>query len=667
MAGNGLAAASQSLPAYRVLARKYRPQIFGDLIGQDALVRTLTNALRTGRLAQAYMLTGVRGVGKTTTARIIARALNCLGADGQRTLTEKGISQAGADENAQQENAQQDIEPCGVCTHCVSIAADRHVDVLEMDAASNTGVDDVRQIIDGVRYGPSAARQKVYIIDEVHMLSKNAFNALLKTLEEPPPHVTFIFATTEIRKVPVTVLSRCQRFDLRRVEEQVLQPHFARIAAKEQGNIEEAALQLIARAADGSVRDGLSLLDQALAQGEGLVTAEKVRSMLGLADRGRVMDLYRHILTGQMAEALTLYQALDAAGAEGLLILQDLAELTHTLSRFQAAASPPDTEMERAFASEMQAVGLTALARLWQMLLKAIQEVQQAPQPRLATEMAIIRLCLVADMPTPADLVRRLSEAGMESVSGVKQNAGANSSPTAQFIEKNAGPLNAGPLNAGHAGAYSAQAQASTSARLLVDPELEILPEPTPRFQPMPRDYRAVVALFDQQREGLLYAQLYMNAYLVRFAVRADGGQITLRLGAGAPADLPGRVADRLKSWTGQRWIITLAREEGQPSLAEQDRQARDAAYARALDSALVKGVLAAFPGAKLSAARALRRASADESVLRRAGAEESLTASAVGGTLGAAFSTAGGIAAEETAQDQDIELGQESDQPNGE
>ncbi|MEQ8968445.1 MAG: DNA polymerase III subunit gamma/tau, partial [Azospirillaceae bacterium] len=395
----GAASAARGQEGYRVLARKYRPQTFSELIGQDALVRTLTNAIRSQRLAHAFVLTGVRGVGKTTTARIIAKALNCTGPDGAGGMTP---------------------EPCGVCEACRSIAADRHVDVMEMDAASRTGVDDIREIIDGVRYGPVSARYKVYIIDEVHMLSRNAFNALLKTLEEPPPHVKFVFATTEIRKVPVTVLSRCQRFDLPRVAQDLLVAHFTTIADKESATAEPEAIAMIARAADGSVRDGLSLLDQAVSQGfadgSGTVTADQVRRMLGLADRTRVLDLLDRTIRGDAPGALETLQEMHRLGADPLMVLQDLLDLTHFLTRaklvpaiLEDPALPEDERTRGAALAE--SVGVPVLTRCWQMLLKGLGEVQSAPTPDKALEMVIIRLLHAAHLPTPGDVVRKL-EAG---------------------------------------------------------------------------------------------------------------------------------------------------------------------------------------------------------------------------------------------------------------
>ena len=381
--------------AYRVLARKYRPQTFAEVIGQEAMVRTLSNAIAEGRIAQAFILTGVRGVGKTTTARIIARALNCIGLDG-----------AGGPS----------ISPCGECVHCRSIAEDRHVDVIEMDAASRTGVDDIRDLTESVRYRPVSARYKVYIIDEVHMLSKNAFNALLKTLEEPPPDVKFVFATTEVHKVPVTVLSRCQRFSLRRVPIEQLVAHYRQIAAAEAVEIAPPALALIARAADGSVRDGLSLLDQAIALSAGRIEEAAVRDMLGIADRGLVFDLFETVLKGDAKSALQQIENLYQGGADPLMVMQDLLDLTHFVTRLklapEAGSGDPLEEGDRERARPLAAaLSMPVLTRAWQMLLKGIEEVQTAPMPGQAAEMVLIRLAYVADLPVPAELVRQLSGA----------------------------------------------------------------------------------------------------------------------------------------------------------------------------------------------------------------------------------------------------------------
>ena len=379
--------------AYRVLARTYRPRSFADMVGQETLVRTLTHAFESGRVAHAFLLTGVRGIGKTTTARLLARALNCTGPEGDGGPT---------------------IAPCGACDSCRAIDADRHPDVLELDAASRTGVDDMRALIDGVRYAPVAGRTKVYILDEVHMLSRSAFNALLKTLEEPPPHVVFVFATTEVRKLPLTVLSRCQRFDLRRVEPAELTRHLGAVAAREGGDVQDGALALLARAADGSVRDGLSLLDQALAQaGEGPVTEDAVRDMLGLADRGRILDLFESLLKGDVAAALGNLRAQHAAGADPAALLRDLLELAHWLTRLAAvpdaadAAARTRAEQERGRTLAAR-LSMPVLGRAWQMLLKGLEETQLAPDPLAAAEMVLVRLAYVAELPPPAEVVEHL-------------------------------------------------------------------------------------------------------------------------------------------------------------------------------------------------------------------------------------------------------------------
>ncbi|ODM42441.1 DNA polymerase III subunit gamma/tau, partial [Cereibacter johrii] len=377
---------------YQVLARKYRPQTFADLIGQDSMVRTLKNAFAADRIAHAFVMTGVRGVGKTTTARIIAKGLNCVGPDGTGGPT---------------------TEPCGQCEPCRAIAEGRHVDVMEMDAASRTGVGDIREIIDSVHYRAASARYKIYIIDEVHMLSTSAFNALLKTLEEPPAHVKFIFATTEIRKVPVTVLSRCQRFDLKRIEPEVMMAHLARVAGKEGAELTRDALALITRAAEGSVRDAMSLMDQAIAHGAGETTADQVRAMLGLADRGRVLDLFDLVMKGEAAAALAELSGQYADGADPMAVLRDLAEITHWISIIkispEAAEDPTTPPDERTRGLEMaERLPMRVLTRMWQMLLKAIEEVSLAPNAMMAAEMAVIRLTHVADLPDPEALIRRL-------------------------------------------------------------------------------------------------------------------------------------------------------------------------------------------------------------------------------------------------------------------
>jgi DNA polymerase-3 subunit gamma/tau len=525
---------------YRVLARKYRPGSFRDLIGQDAMVRVLRNAFTTGRVAHAFMLTGVRGVGKTTTARIIARALNCTGPDGSGGPT---------------------ADPCGECPDCLAILADRHPDVVEMDAASRTGVDDVREIIEATRYRPIQARTKVFIIDEVHMLSRNAFNALLKTLEEPPPHVKFVFATTELRKVPVTVLSRCQRFDLRRVRIAELAGHFGRIAEKEAVAVEPGALELIARAADGSVRDGLSLLDQAIAQADGVVTETAVSEMLGLADRGLVFDLMDAVMAGQPRQALQLAELAHERGADLGVMLQDLLELTYTLTRLKSLPALRDgqelPEAERTRGAALaDRLSVPVLMRSWQMLLKGVSEVETAPDRRAAAEMVLIRLCYVSDLPPPGELVRRLGNPGTPA----------------------AGPRTPPPSGGG------ARAVAGGTS----------LPAPLPHLA----SFRDVTALVAEQREAMLHAHLVHSVHLVRFAPPL----IELRPQAEAPRDLAARLGALLTEATGTRWTIALSGAEGEPTVAEQGAAADTARRVAAADHPLVRAIIEAFPGARIDA-----------------------------------------------------------------
>jgi DNA polymerase III subunit gamma/tau len=547
---------------YRVLARKYRPATFAELIGQEAMVRTLTNAIATGRIAHAFILTGVRGVGKTTTARILARALNCVGPDGKGGPT---------------------ISPCGVCEPCRAIAEDRHVDVMEMDAASRTGVDDIRELTDGVRYRPVSARYKIYIIDEVHMLSKNAFNALLKTLEEPPADVIFIFATTEIHKVPITVLSRCQRFSLRRVPVEILSEHYRRIAEAEGVKAEPAAIALIARAADGSVRDGLSLLDQAIALGGDGVAEAAVRDMLGIADRALVFDLFETVLRGEAGEALKRMTALYEGGADPLMVLQDLLELAHLLTRLKlvpaAGEDDPALEGERQRGLALaQKLSLPVLARAWQMLLKGIGEVQSAPSPLQAAEMVLVRLAYVADLPAPADLVRQLERGG----------------------EAGAAPAPRGPAAAAPGGGARLAEGAGAVSRLAVAPEPTVAPA-----TPQPQSFLEVVQLFDERREGLLRAHLFSHVHLVHF----EPGRIEFRPAPGAPRELANRLGQLLTEWTGARWVAVVSDEEGQPTLREQ-AEARDASLKNeAAQHPLVRKVLETFPGARIEAVRELGEA----------------------------------------------------------
>jgi DNA polymerase-3 subunit gamma/tau len=547
--------------AYRVLARKYRPTNFDQLIGQEVLVRTLTQAIESGRIAQAYMLTGVRGIGKTTTARIIARALNCVGEDGKSGPTPN---------------------PCGKCPNCVAISEDRHVDVLEMDAASRTGVDDIREIIDGVRYGPANARYKIYIIDEVHMLSKNAFNALLKTLEEPPPHVKFIFATTEVRKVPVTVLSRCQRFDLRRVDGVTLMAHFTNVAKWEKAETEEEAIAMIVRAADGSVRDGLSLLDQALVRGGGTVRTEEVKAMLGLADRARLIELFEALHQGDAPRGLEIVSGLYMLGADPLVVLHDLADITHSLSRLKAAPelinSSDVPEFERKLAKELgEKLGMPALARSWQMLLKGMQEIAHAPDAQKALEMVLIRLAYAANLPSPAELVKKLQETG-----GLPAPA----------------PSGGGGGGGGRAITHGNAALAIAASTPL--PRSIPQPDSTVALARMPEDFRDLVEMFQEKREATLRNFLYHYVHLVNF----QPGLLEMRVGEKVPPHFASDLMRHLQAWTGKRWMVSLSHAEGQPTLAKQDGDEKKARWDNAENHPLVQAVIKQFPGAKLTDVR---------------------------------------------------------------
>ncbi|WP_439111115.1 DNA polymerase III subunit gamma/tau [Lentibacter sp.] len=552
--------------AYQVLARKYRPETFVDLVGQDAMVRTLKNAFAADRIAQAFIMTGIRGTGKTTTARIIAKGMNCIGPDGTGTPT---------------------TEPCGVCEHCTAIMEGRHVDVMEMDAASRTGVNDIREIIDSVAYRAASARYKIYIIDEVHMLSTSAFNALLKTLEEPPAHVKFIFATTEIRKVPVTVLSRCQRFDLRRIEPEDMISMLRRIADSEQAEIADDALALITRAAEGSARDATSLLDQAISHGAGETTAGQVRAMLGLADRGRVMDLFEMVMKGDASGALTELSAQYADGADPMAVLRDLAELTHWVSVVKitpdAANDPTIGPDERARGQGYaEGLGLRVLARMWQMLLKSLEEVAHAPNAMMAAEMAIIRMTHVADLPTPDELVKKLGETPPPSTppsgggGGGGASAGSSMSQGAQAVAR------ASAAGTGSAGGATALAQ---------DPLEALSRYPT---------FDHVVELIRANRDGKLLMDVEAGVRLVAY----QPGRITFEPSPKAPSDLANRLGQRLQGWTGNRWAITLVNEDGAETIEERRTAGERAKEAEARAHPLVSAVFDAFPTAKILSIR---------------------------------------------------------------
>lgn len=564
---------------YRVLARKYRPVDFAELIGQDAMVRTLSNAIETGRLAHAFILTGVRGIGKTTTARIIAKALNCIGPDG---------------------NGQATIEPCGECENCISISESRHVDVMEMDAASRTGIDDIREIIDGVKYASVSARFKIYIIDEVHMLSRNAFNALLKTLEEPPEHVKFIFATTEIRKVPVTVLSRCQRFDLRRVSIEELMGHYSNIAEKEKCEIAEPALAMIARAAEGSVRDGLSLLDQAFAHGAGKVSEEQVRDMLGLADRAQIFDLYKVILAGETADALAKLRHQFHHGADPAVIIQDMLELTHWLTRLKVVPDAGDdlvtSEAERKQGLEMAGgLSIPILTRTWQMLLKGTEEVRVSPNPISALEMVIVRLTYSANLPTPEELVKEIRN-NSQPTSGTAGQSSTNGGLTSQA---SATITDGTPDTGGAPQAFNVIQGSGQSAVRLSDPA----PETNEEFIMSPSSFEQLVALFETKGKPDIAFHLNDNVRLVSF----DQGRIDIRTNDRVPKTMTGRMAGLLKQWTGQNWVISLSSEFGEDTLYEKEKAEQAALKEMVMENELIKSILGTFAGASLSDIRKIK------------------------------------------------------------
>jgi DNA polymerase III subunit gamma/tau len=587
-------------PAYRVLARKYRPVDFDGLIGQDVLVRTLSNAIAAGRLAQAYVLTGVRGVGKTTTARILARAFNCIGPDGTGGPT---------------------VKPCGVCEHCRAIADDRHVDVVEMDAASNNSVDNIREIVDSSRYRPASARYKIYILDEVHMLSNAAFNALLKTLEEPPPHLKFIFATTEIRKVPVTVLSRCQRFDLRRVEAAELAAHFAQIAAQEGIEVVPAALELVARAADGSVRDGLSILDQAIALADGTVQEAQVRDMLGLADRGVIFDLAEALIAGNAGEAIAVSERMHAVGADAAVVLNDLLELVHWLTRLKIDPSAandalmPEAERERG-AQMADPLSLPVLARLWQALLKGVGELNQAPTANLALEMLLIRVAYMANLPSPADLVRQLQDGGGVVAGGATAAAiprpssvpptprAVGAMPVGEIVVRNALPT--GPPPAPPRRQLNAQPPLPPDD----EPPLGFMDD-APPFEDeiivgaqsdaavdehsIPQNFRDFVRYLELRKiEPLLTARLRNQVRPVAFAK----GEVTIALVQGGDRELAGGIRVLLERLCGGQWRVNIAPSSDAQTVAELAEATKQADHAAALEHPLVQAALEAFPGA---------------------------------------------------------------------
>ncbi|MGB3415142.1 MAG: DNA polymerase III subunit gamma/tau [Mesorhizobium sp.] len=568
--------------AYRVLARKYRPSNFSELIGQEPMVRTLTNAFATGRIAQAWMLTGVRGVGKTTTARILARALNYRSA----TVDQPTVDLAVPGE------------------HCQAIMEGRHVDVIEMDAASHTGIDDIRDIIDRVRYAPVSARYKVYIIDEVHMLSNQAFNGLLKTLEEPPPHVKFIFATTEIRKVPITVLSRCQRFDLRRIDAGALAAHLSTISEKEGIAIDGEALAMIARAAEGSARDSLSILDQAIAHSggtaDGTVNAAEVRAMLGLADRARIVDLFEHVMKGDVAAALAEFRAQYDTGADPATVLADLAEFNHLVTRLRFVPEAADdaslSQDERSRgAAFSQVLSVRVLSRTWQMLLKGIPEVQSSNRPVSAAEMVLIRLVHAADLPTLDEALKTLEDGGVPPAVDTRRGGMPASGPAMPASAPSGGTsavASARMPPSGGAAQTMRLVSAPEPTALAAPPQQE--PETPPAVQV--KSLADIVALAESHRDQLLKVNLRSH---VRH-LKIGPGRLDVGLTETAPKTLLGELKSRLENWTGQRWMVSLSNEAGGQTLAEAETARRETAFMDARADPAVAAVLARFPGAKI-------------------------------------------------------------------
>ncbi|MEP3524972.1 MAG: DNA polymerase III subunit gamma/tau [Hyphomicrobiales bacterium] len=596
--GSNSPSGSNSESAYRVLARKYRPSTFDDLIGQEPMVQTLTNAFKLGRIAQAYMLTGVRGVGKTTTARILARALN-YETDAIQTPT---------------------IEMPDYGAHCDAIIDSRHIDVIEMDAASHTGIDDIREIVDAVKYKPAAARYKVYIIDEVHMLSKSAFNGLLKTLEEPPEHVKFIFATTEIRKVPVTVLSRCQRFDLRRIEADTMVDFLDNVSKKEPVTVEKNALSLVARASEGSVRDALSLLDQAIAHGGGTVDSEQMRDMLGLADRTRVIDLFNHIMSGRVKEALDEIKAQVDIGADPLVVLTDLADFTHLVTTAKLADGVPNgqalSDLEKEKAEEFATnLSIRVLSRAWQMLLKGIEEVQSANKPWAAADMVIVRLAYVADLPTPDEALKTLRDG----------TASTQTTPSPALGPGSGSGSGSGVTNSGMASPLGSTGAATQTSQIpMVDnvpsPEMSASqatqtrprpvlatnnPDPRPIEKPLVAPEKQIlrinrfedfVALAEEHRDLAMRSALENHVRLISF----ENGRIEIAQTAQAPRTLANDIKTRLLDWTGAKWTVIVARDGGDDPLRvqrdEEDKQrTRDAE-----EDPVVAAVLKTFSGSKV-------------------------------------------------------------------
>ena len=543
---------SEKSSPYKVLARKYRPESFAELRGQDTMVRILKNAFAADRIAHSFILTGIRGTGKTTTARIIAKGLNCIGVEG---------------------TGQPTTDPCGKCENCIAIIEGRHVDVIEMDAASQTGVGDIREIIDSVHYSTTSARYKIYIIDEVHMLSTSAFNALLKTLEEPPLHVKFIFATTEIRKVPVTVLSRCQRFDLKRVEPEILITHLKSIADREQVKISEAAISIIVRASEGSVRDAMSMMDQAIAHGAEETSVKQVREMIGLADRSRILDLFSLIMEGNALSALNELSAQYAAGADPIVILKDLAEVTHWISVVKISPNTSEDptvttdERDRGLKFSNQ-LSMRSLTRMWQMLLKVLEEISFAPNSMMAAEMAIIRLTHVSELPSPDELIRKLEKNSYPEVQvgDVKKKSDNKSTVTSSIVSSKSG--------------------------VAIAKVKEIIEDPLEQF----KKFEDVVSLIRFNRDMKLLVETENYLRLVKY----KPGRIEFQLTQEASIDIPSRLAKKLKSWTGENWGITIVNEGGGTTIAEKRDASKQNLHLEVMEHPMVKSVLENFPGSNI-------------------------------------------------------------------
>ncbi len=584
---------------YRVLARKYRPQNFDELIGQDALVRTLTNAIHSGRIAHAFMLTGVRGVGKTTTARLIARALNYRGPDGTAGPT------TGATDD---------------CETARAIAEDRHPDVMEMDAASRTGVDDIREILDGVRYAPTSARYKIYIIDEVHMLSKSAFNALLKTLEEPPAHVKFIFATTEIRKVPVTVLSRCQRFDLRRVEIDVLAAHFQRICGKETVTAQDEAIRLIAQAADGSVRDGLSLLDQAIALGNGTnISTDLVSTMLGLSDRIRIFDLFEATMAGDPVKAIGIMEDLHNLGADPLAVLQDLLDMTHAVTvlrtlegKTNAGDKGAQADLNLALPHSALArarecaslIGLPALDRAWSILTKGAQDLYRAADARKALEMTLFRLMYASELPDPAKLLKKIMDGGASLPSGgsMTRDAGHQSGAPSGGAYHASAPMEVSS-SMGGAPSYDAPPHEMAAYGDRGSSNLAAAPKPAIEYGlvTIPETLSQIMTLCEERGEMMLASNIYNYMHLVRL----QKGRLEFQAAPNAPSDMAQKLAHCLNKWTDERWMVSLVTggaggAAGEKTLAQLDADRRNAIDNEVRAHPSVKKIISLFPAAEI-------------------------------------------------------------------